>query len=415
MKVDKTFTVTQTNRYIKSLLENDVLLCEIQVEGELSNFKRHSSGHLYFTLKDASAAINCVMFASYGNGLSFKPENGAKVIVTGHISLYEKTGQYQLYGINMKPMGEGGLAAAFVRMRDNLKAEGLFDDERKKTVPLWADCVALITSPTGAAVYDMINVIRGRNPGVKIVIVPTLVQGVQAAPDIVRSIELVNQWKTADSVPKVDVIILGRGGGSMEDLWAFNEEIVARAIEASKIAIISAVGHETDFTIADFVADVRAPTPSVAAVLAVADISEQFKRVFALSQRAGYAVNQAYTAGRVRFKALLSRPCLTRPLDALAIRRLHTQQLTKDMERLCEGYLKKCKDTLEIYTKLLVKVSPYTLWRRGYSAVYTKKRTIVRSVKEISAGQAISIRMQDGDVETKVLSVCIANNGNIVN
>ena len=371
------FSVTQVNRYIKQLMEEDALLCELKIEGELSNFKLHTSGHMYFTLKDASAAMNCVMFASYAAGLksrNFEPKNGDKVIVSGHISLYEKTGQYQLYAVYMKPVGEGDLQAAFVRLRDKLKSEGLF--EQKKPVPEWVNNIALVTSPTGAAVQDMIKVIRHRNPGVKIVVVPALVQGESAPGDIVRAIREVNEWN------KADVMIVGRGGGSIEDLWAFNEEIVARAIVESKIPIISAVGHETDFTIADFAADLRAPTPSAAAVAAVPDSSEKFLKAEMLRKRADRVINQIYAAARYRFSLL-------------------------DIEQLMTNRLRECKNTLDNRTKLLEKLSPYALWKRGYGAICHQDGTGVRSAKELNPGQEIVIHLQDGEVLTKVLEATL--------
>ena len=351
MKEPEAFTVTQINRYIKDLFENDALLYEIKVEGELSNFKMHSSGHMYFTLKDATAAINCIMFASYSMGLTFEPENGSKVIVMGHVSIYEKTGQYQLYAANMKPMGEGDLAAAFVRLYNSLEAEGLFKAERKKSIPEFVNCIALVTSPTGAVVADMIKIIKERNIGVKIAIMPTLVQGENAALDIVNSIQTVNEWG------KADVIIVGRGGGSMEDLWAFNEEIVARAIAASGIPVISAVGHEVDFTIADFVADLRAPTPSAAAVAAVTDISEHFNKAASLRQRADWAIEQALTKARMD--------------------------------------LRNSKNLLE-------KLSPYALWERGYAAVFSDDGTRIRSVEGLNIDDIVKIYMQDGEAKCAI-------------
>lgn len=394
------FTVAQVNRYIKRLLEEDALLCEIQVEGEVSNFKRHSSGHLYFTLKDSSAAINCVMFSSYVAGLNsnFKPENGVKVIVSGHISLYEKTGQYQLYVINMKPIGEGDLQAAFIRLKDKLEKEGLFDSSRKKAIPHWVNTVALVTSPTGAAVQDMIKVIRGRNPGVKVVVVPTLVQGSEAPEDIARAIRLVNEWQ------KADVMIVGRGGGSVEDLWAFNEEIVARAIVDSVVPVISAVGHETDFTISDFVADLRAPTPSAAAASTVTEVSEVFVKVEALRKRADRAITHATSEAKAHLMFLSDRPCLKRPLEGIVMRQLHVQQLTKDLEYLMSSGLKERKSALEKQAQLLEKLSPYFLWKRGYVTVSNEDGTEVRSIKSLQKDQTITINMQDGRVEARVLN-----------
>ena len=364
-QMDRAFSVTQVNRYIKGLFEDDALLCELKVEGELSNFKQHSSGHLYFTLKDASASINCVMFASFAAGINepvhqvFKPKNGTKVIISGHVSLYEKTGQYQLYAVHMKPIGEGDLAAAFVRLHKALEAEGLFDIERKKPIPENISCVALVTSPTGAAVWDMIKVIRGRNPSVKIVVSPALVQGEEAAADIVRALAEVNSWsKTADK--GADVIIVGRGGGSMEDLWAFNEEIVARAIAESDLPVISAVGHEIDFTIADFASDLRAPTPSAAAAAAVEDVSELFLRASVLRRRADQAINRTISDARTR---------------------------------------------LMMASQLLDKVSPYALWERGYAAVFSDSGSRIRSACELSQDQIVNIYLQDGKAEAQIITI----------
>ena len=374
--MDKAFTVSQVNRYIKRLLEEDALLCELKIEGEISNYKRHSSGHLYFTLKDASASMNCVMFSSYGAGLSFEPENGAKVIVSGHISLYEKTGQYQLYAVQMKLAGVGDLAAAFEKLMKALQAEGLFDPEKKRAIPEWTSCVALVTSPTGAAVQDMIKVIRSRNHAVKIVVVPTLVQGEQAPEDIARAIATVNNWG------KADVIIVGRGGGAIEDLWAFNEEIVARAIANSNIPVISAVGHETDFTIADFAADFRAPTPSAAAATAVADVSERLLRAKVLSQRMDRAIGHA-----------------------IVMRRMHVQQLEKSVERLVPARLQSYRNLLNNKQELLEKLSPYAIWKRGYALICNESGTALHSVNELYPGQNISLKLQDGEADAQVLNV----------
>jgi len=372
--MDRYFSVTQVNNYIKRLFEDDALLSEIQVKGELSNFKRHNSGHLYFTLKDAQASINCVMFASYAHGLAWEPKSGDKVIVNGNISIYEKTGQYQLYAINMKPLGEGDHLAAFIRLRDALQKEGLFDRKKPLPSPEQVSCVALVTSPTGAAVQDMIKVIQGRNPSVKIVIVPALVQGENAAVDLVRAIQTADEWG------KAEVIIVGRGGGSVEDLQAFNEEIVARAIAACVTPIISAVGHETDITIADFVADLRAPTPSAAAVAAVADLSELFLKADYLRKRADRAVVSACLAARNRLNML-------------------------DIERLVNSRIDKYKNALQSRSQLLEKLSPYALWKRGYSVVCAEDGAVLRSVAAVNLDQNIKINMQDGEVSARVLSV----------
>jgi len=349
------FTVAQLNSYIKGLLERDPLLSDLEIEGELSNFKQ--ANHFYFTLKDSSAAVSCVMFASHAAKIKFAPKNGDKVIVTARVSLYEKTGQYQLYCTNMKPVGVGDLATAFVRLRDTLKNEGLF--ENKKAIPEKVDCVALVTSPTGAAVRDMLKIIRERNFAVKIVIVPTLVQGEQAAADIVKALTLLNNPNLAENL-KPNVIILGRGGGSIEDLWAFNDENLARTIAASQIPIISAVGHETDFTISDFVADLRAATPTAAAVLAVPDTSQQLRQIQNLRQQLNQAINnriQTYTT------------------------------------------------TIERHKRLLETLSPYTLWKRGYAAVYSENNQEIRSVEDLQPTDNVIFYLQDGIAKAQITSV----------
>jgi len=372
----KPFSVTQVNRYIKALLEDDALLNELRVEGELSNFKNHTSGHMYFTLKDTDAAVNGVMFAGHADGLSFVPENGMQVIVSGYISLYEKTGQFQLYAIHMQPMGKGALEIAFAQLRAALQKAGLFDPARKKAIPTHPCCVALVTSPTGAAIQDMIKVISERNPSVSIVLAPALVQGANAAPDIARAIKMVNDWG------KADVLIVGRGGGSMEDLWAFNEEVVARAIAGSCVPIISAVGHETDFTIADLAADVRAPTPSAAAVMAVPDASEVFAKAADLRRRADRALQYI-----------------------LSENQRHVQESSQHLQRTMQNRLQFYKNALENKNALLEKLSPYALWKRGYTVICDANGRSVRTVDSLAPEQTVVLHMQDGHVNAQVLSI----------
>ena len=292
----KVYTVSQINNYIKRILENDVLLSDVYIEAEISNFKAHTSGHLYFTLKDSGAAINAVMFRSYAERLKFMPESGMKVVARGYISLYEKTGQYQLYVNSMEPAGIGALYLAYEQLKARLEKAGVFDQKYKKPIPQMPKTVAVITSPTGAAVRDIINVAGRRNPNVEIVIVPTLVQGKNAGPEIVNAIEKVNKWN------KADTIILGRGGGSIEDLWAFNEEIVAIAIFDSHIPIISAVGHETDFTIADFISDMRAPTPSAGAEIAVPEGNAINEKVVNLYEKITNNIQTRYSNNLSKYK-----------------------------------------------------------------------------------------------------------------
>ena len=342
------YTVSQINGYIRRLIDNDVFLSQLYIEGEISNLILHPSGHIYFSLKDSTGAINCVMFRSYAEKLAFMPENGGAVLAGGRVSLYEKTGKYQFYVDYMQPAGKGKLYLAFEELKKRLEAEGLFDSSKKKPIPQFPKTIAVVTSPSGAAVRDIINVAGRRDPSVRLVIMPVLVQGENAAEDIARGIALVNEWGGADT------IIVGRGGGSMEDLWAFNEETVARAVMAARaetavkvatravtreetkavIPVISAVGHEIDFTIADFVSDFRAPTPSAAAELAV-PAAEPVQRRFRT------AVRQMDTAFAAKYRGLKMRLVHTaavrgmkRPLEKTENYQIYTAQLLDKLDRL---------------------------------------------------------------------------------
>ena len=367
------FSVTQVNRYVKKLLEADALLAGLFIEGELSNFNAHSSGHLYFTLKDANAAISGVMFRGSAENLTFKPKSGMKVIAFGRLSLYEKSGQYQLYVDFLEPAGIGGLQLAFAQLKEKLEAEGLFAHERKRPIPRFAQCVAVITSPTGAAVRDIIRIIRERNPVVKVVISPAMVQGDGAAADISRAIREVNAWGGADT------LIIGRGGGSIEDLWAFNEEILARAIAKSKIPIISAVGHETDFTISDFVADLRAPTPTAAAQMVVYDHN----------QLCDYVQNLAHNLTQGIHENIRERHAQTKDYLSTLTRTVKT--------RLAQEW-----QTLAHKEQLLEKVSPYTIFKRGYALTQSENGTAITSVSNLHAGQEIQITWADGKANATI-------------
>lgn len=372
----RVFTVSQVNRYIRRIFEDDALLGALWIEGELSNVKAHTSGHWYFTLKDENAAIACVMFKSSAERLAFMPKNGMKIIISGHISLYEKTGQYQLYAERMEPVGVGGLQAAFAQLCEKLRAEGLFDAERKRAIPAYVSCVAVVTSPTGAAVQDVIRVVRSRNPAVKIVVAPALVQGQDAAEDIARALAEVNEWGGAE------VIILGRGGGSAEDLWAFNEEITARAVAASRIPVISAVGHETDFTVTDFVADFRAPTPTAAAAM-----------VFARDETLAQIQDQTER--------------LTRYMYHLCEQNKNEikQLMLKSLTRLTQNRLARKRESLATLAALLEKVSPQALWRRGYTAVRDEHNRPVTSVGALGKDDTLTLHFADGHAETRVISI----------
>lgn len=392
----KIFTVGQINRYIRNLLENDFILSSLLVKGEISNFKAHSSGHLYFTLKDASGALSCVMFRQDAAGLPFEPENGMQVVVYGHISLYEKTGQYQLYAEFLEPLGIGALQVAFEQLKEKLAAEGLFDGDFKREIPKNPSCIAVITSPTGAAVRDILQIVKRRDPNVKVAIFPTLVQGEQAAADIVRSLKLVNEWG------KADVIILGRGGGSMEDLWCFNDENVARAVFASEIPVISAVGHETDFTITDFVADMRAPTPSAAAELATTPLSERREAFHRLELRLERDVSALLTSCRRRLDLLKSRPVMERPLERIYRTMMDVEETQQRLDKEMTNRLMQRAERWQYLTNRLEAASPLAVMSRGYVMAVTSSGKLLTSVKQAEVGDRVTLHLQDGKIETNI-------------
>ena len=392
----KIFTVGQINRYIRNLLENDFILSSLLVKGEISNFKAHSSGHLYFTLKDASGALSCVMFRQDAAGLPFEPENGMQVVVYGHVSLYEKTGQYQLYAEFLEPLGIGALQVAFEQLKEKLAAEGLFDGDFKREIPKNPSCIAVITSPTGAAVRDILQIVKRRDPNVKVAIFPTLVQGEQAAADIVRSLKLVNEWG------KADVIILGRGGGSMEDLWCFNDENVARAVFASEIPVISAVGHETDFTITDFVADMRAPTPSAAAELATTPLTERREAFHRLELRLERDVSALLTSCRRRLDLLKSRPVMERPLERIYRTMMDVEETQQRLDKEMTNRLMQRAERWQYLTNRLEAASPLAVMSRGYVMAVTSSGKLLTSVKQVEVGDRVTLHLQDGKIETNI-------------
>ena len=392
----KIFTVGQINRYIRNLLENDFILSSLLVKGEISNFKAHSSGHLYLTLKDASGALSCVMFRQDAAGLPFEPENGMQVVVYGHVSLYEKTGQYQLYAEFLEPLGIGALQVAFEQLKEKLAAEGLFDGDFKREIPKNPSCIAVITSPTGAAVRDILQIVKRRDPNVKVAIFPTLVQGEQAAADIVRSLKLVNEWG------KADVIILGRGGGSMEDLWCFNDENVARAVFASEIPVISAVGHETDFTITDFVADMRAPTPSAAAELATTPLTERREAFHRLELRLERDVSALLTSCRRRLDLLKSRPVMERPLERIYRTMMDVEETQQRLDKEMTNRLMQRAERWQYLTNRLEAASPLAVMSRGYVMAVASSGKLLTSVKQVEVGDRVTLHLQDGKIETNI-------------
>lgn len=406
MIAPKVFTVGQINRYIKNLLENDFILNSLLVQGEISNFKAHSSGHWYFTLKDAAGALSCIVFRQDAQEIPFLPENGMQVILYGHVSLYEKTGQYQLYGEFMEPVGVGALQMAFEQMKEKLAAEGLFDADFKRELPAQAGCIAVVTSPTGAAVHDVIKIVKRRDPRVKIAVFPTLVQGESAAEDIVRSLRLANEWG------KADVIILGRGGGSMEELWPFNEEKVARAVFASEIPVISAVGHETDFTIVDFVSDLRAPTPSAAAELATATPLESRIAVLdGLQERLWRDVFAAVTACRRRLDFLKERPVLRHPLEKIYQMQTDVEAQGQALLRETMRRLEKNAGRLAAVQARLEGVSPFSVMKRGYAMILDEAGQPFTAAADARKGQKLQIEMRDGRLYATVTGKAVNGDG----
>ena len=345
------------------------------MEGEISNFNAHSSGHLYFTLKDDSAGISGIMFKGSALELDFIPKNGMKVIAFGRLSLYEATGQYQIYVEYLEPAGIGGLQLAFTQLCEKLQKEGLFEQSRKREIPAFVKCVAVITSPSGAAVQDIIRIIRNRNPVVKIVVSPAMVQGSGAAEDLSRALAEVNAWGAAD------VIILGRGGGSTEDLWAFNEEVLARAVAASKIPVISAVGHETDFTVTDYVADLRAPTPTAAAQMAVYDHRQAMATIHGLYSE-------------------LTNSIITN----IQIRNEQASGLLESLQRRINERLTHEWQNLQYQQSLLEKVSPYTAFKRGYALIRSEKQNIT-SAKDLQIGENITLNWADGYATAEIKDI----------
>ena len=384
-------TVSQVNAYVKRILSQDVLLSRVQITGEISNFRRHSSGHLYFALKDSGAAVSAVMFASDAVTLRFLPRDGIRVIVSGSVSLYEKTGQYQLYVHSMVPDGVGALYQAFEELKNKLQQEGLFDESRKRPLPAFPRKVGLVTSPTGAAVQDMIRVTKRRNPGIQLVLIPVLVQGEAAAASIVAGIQ-------AAQKSGADVLIVGRGGGSIEDLWPFNEESVARAIAASEIPVISAVGHETDFTIADFAADTRAATPSMAAELAVPVAAEVLASVDNLLRRMNLAISGRIRTARQALDAIAARPFYRRPQDLLVTRRQDIDIVDTALRNALRRQLDTRRHELDKALLQFRYLDPEEPLSRGYSIVYTTNGEMVSSTADVSLQDLYKIRLSDGEM-----------------
>ena len=415
---DKYITISQLTRYIKYKIDNDIHLNEVFLKGEISNFKAHSRGHYYFTLKDEGSRINAVMFASSTKNIKFFPQDGMKVLVTGKISVFEANGGYQIYINDMLEDGVGNLYIAFEQLKKKLELEGLFDQSIKKPIPKIPTKVGVVTAPTGAAIKDIISTIKRRWPLTEIILFPSLVQGEEAATDIVKQIKLSENYN-------IDTLIVGRGGGSIEDLWPFNEEIVARAIYECKIPVISAVGHEIDFTIADFVADLRAPTPTGAAELAVPAISDITNHLNQLQIRLNKAIQTKITLNKQKITELTNRYIFKNPLtiyqnkemifdnllDRLKYSTINLVTLkTKKYDSIKNSYIfknpyqlldKKANKYLQIVSKLET-LSPLLTLKRGYTITKINGK-ILTSSKKIKSNEQLEIEFSDGTIKAKVL------------
>lgn len=394
-------SVTQLNEYIKLLLDSSASLSDVYLRGEISNFTHHRTGHFYFTIKDSSSAIKAVMFRSDAQFVSFEPKNGMKVLVSGRVSAFVRDGQYQIYVNTMEPDGIGSLYLAFEQLKQKLSAEGLFAEERKKAIPPCPQKVGIITSPTGAAIRDIINISKRRYPLAELLIFPSLVQGQNAPAQLIMGVEYFNATES------VDVIIIGRGGGSLEDLWAFNDEDLARAIFASEIPIISAVGHEIDFTICDFVADKRAPTPSAAAELAVPDSNELRYRIDSQHTRAMGMLNHKISAYRNRLQGIAWSKSLRSPYHLIEEKRMTLISVSEKMDYAVRDGVKSRRKQFEYLTGKLNALSPLAIIYRGYSVVFSKDNTLIKATSDVNIGDTLQIRVSNGDIGASVTSITV--------
>lgn len=401
MEGNKIFTVTEVNLYIRHLIEKDLLLSYIYVKGEISNLKIHTSGHMYFTLKDRDSRIKCVMFKSNLSKVKFRPEEGIKVVVRGYFSIYERDGQYQLYAESIILEGTGELYKAFEQLKEKLQKEGLFDENKKKPIPYYPKNVAIITSPTGAAVRDIISIGKRRNSNINILLYPVLVQGDKAPMEIAEGLNYINKFN------KTDVIIVGRGGGSIEELWAFNEEIVARAISNSIIPVVSAVGHETDYTIADFAADVRAATPSAAAELVFPDKQQLKAYLKKVDSQINITMFSYLQDKRVKLERLTGSYSFRYIETKIINFRQTVENLREKINNCIEVNIKKNYERINLNIEKLSILNPASYLLRGYS--YVKRDSddeFIFSLKQISIGDKIRIFLRDGNISVLVQSKC---------
>ena len=397
--MDQALTVTQLNQIIKDLIEGQPLLSHVCVRGELSNYKIYPSGHHYFTLKDSESSLRCVMFKSSASKLRFRPESGMSVTVWGRVSVYPRDGAYQLYCTQLMPEGTGDLQVAFEQLKAKLQAEGLFEEAHKKPLPLFPDRIAIVTSSAGAAVHDMIRILSRRWPMTKVLLLPVRVQGAEAPPEIAGAIRYANEFKVAD------LIITGRGGGSIEDLWAFNDERVARAIYDSRLPVISAVGHEPDVTIADYVADRRASTPSNAAEIAVPDRREIAELLSSYDIRLSQALRRQLARLSERLESYRNKQVLRDATAQFDNRRMELDRLRDRMLTAEERSLSRSRERFVALTAALDAMSPLRVLSRGYAIASDGSGRCVRSVRELEAGKSLSLRFADGSADCLVEDV----------
>ena len=392
----KPITVQELNRYIKEKVDGDEFLNNVYVKGEISNFKLHYTGHMYFTLKDENSLIKCIMFKSYTPHLAFMPKDGMKVLILGSVSVFERDGVYQIYCKAMKQEGMGTLYEEYQKLKAKLEKEGLFDTSHKKQIPMFPKTIGVLTSSTGAVIRDIINVSTRRNPNVHIRLLPVPVQGPGAAQEIAEGIKKMNDEKLAD------VLIIGRGGGSLEDLWPFNEEVVARAIYDSKLPIISAVGHETDFTIADFVADLRAPTPSAAAELAVPNIADVIYTISSYQNRYRVALKRKLELMKLRYEKCMTLRVFKEPLQKINEKSISLDMLVKSIGNSINQKVTKARaESIKLIAKLDA-LSPLKTLSRGY-IIAEKDGKIISNVNEANVDDILELTLKNGKLKTKVV------------
>ena len=390
-------TVTDLNRYIKTKVDNDEYLNNVLVKGEISNFKHHYTGHMYFTLKDENSLIKCIMFKTYTPNLKFVPKDGMKVMILGTVSVFERDGVYQIYCKAMQEDGMGSLYTAYEELKNKLEKQGLFDKSFKKPIPKFPKCIGVLSASTGSVIRDIINVSTRRNPNCYIKLLPVPVQGKGAGDKIAEAIKIMNEHKLADA------IILARGGGSLEDLWPFNEEVVAHAIFESELPIISAVGHETDFTIADFVADLRAPTPSAAAELAVPNVTELLLDLEKYNNRFKNSLKKKIELMHLRYEKCMTNRVFKEPLQKINERYISIDMLVKQIQNLINSKVKDNRTRMvELITKLDT-LSPLKTLARGYSLTTDSDGNILKSVTQVHKNDELVLRFQDGNANVKVI------------